>query len=88
MICVKQDTAEKPLNAEVVLLNNDDSMILNFYFCEYIVVCYWKQVHTHAYLHSSWITEGPVQVKFCTSWTWVLSSTAYIYIHCFQLLPT
>ena len=78
MICVKQDTAEKPLNAEVVLLNNEDSVISNLYFCQYIVVCYWKQVHTHAYLHS---TEGPVQVKLCTSWKWVLSSTAYLYIY-------
>jgi len=40
MISVKQDTAEKPLNAEVVLLNNDNSMILNLYFCQYIVVCF------------------------------------------------
>lgn len=40
MICVKQDTAEKPLNAEVVLLNNEDSVISNLYFCQYIVVCY------------------------------------------------
>jgi hypothetical protein len=68
MICVKQDTAEKPLNAEVVLLNNNNSMILNLCFCQYIAVCYRKQVHTHAYLHSSWITEGPVQGKLYTSW--------------------
>jgi hypothetical protein len=79
MICVKQDTAEEPINAEIVLLN-DDSVIFKLYFCQYIVVCYWKQVHTHAYLHSSSITEGPVQVKLCISWKWVLSSTAYIYI--------
>lgn len=42
MICVKQDTAEKPLNFEVVLLNNEDSVISNLYFCQYIVVLLLK----------------------------------------------
>jgi hypothetical protein len=70
MICSKQGTAEKPQNAEVLSLNNDNFMILKLYLCQCIVVCFQKHVNTHTCLLSSWINESPVQVNFCASWKW------------------